>query len=534
MNFLKKIYIRYLQQNIKNPGRSSNGKGTLSAKLVSNDLEVNLKKIKQTLGDSNDIVIRQFKIGLTQTEAMLLYIEGLADVTFIAENIMKSLMGVNPSVDYPSPHCSRMWEIVKGCLLTAGGVKEVQDLDAMFADVLSGDTALFIAGTGKAIIISTKDYPTRGIDEPATEAAVRGPREGFTESLRINTALIRRKIESPDLRFETMIIGRQSKTNVSIVYINSICNPKLVAEAKLRLARIDTEAILESGYIEAFIEDAPYSPFPTIGNTEKPDIVAAKILEGRIAILVDGTPVVLTMPNLFVEGFQSNEDYYSRPYYATLVRWLRYLAFIFTIYLPGFYVAVTTFHQEMIPTPLLITMAAAREGTPFPGLVEALLMGIIFEILREAGIRMPRPVGQAVSIVGALVIGEAAVSAGIVGAPIVIIIALTAITSFIVPSKSDVATLLRFSFTILSGLAGVYGIILGTLIVVIHLSALRSFGVPHLTPLSPLNLIGLKDVLIRARLWAMNLRPVFLGSKNLHRQGNLLKPLPPQGDENHR
>jgi len=260
------------------------------------------------------------------------------------------------------------------------------------------------------------------VEEPDTEAVVRGPREGFTENLKTNTALLRRKIKNPNLRFELIKLGNQTNTNVCITYIKGICNEKFVTEARKRLKHIKTDSILESGYIEAFIEDAPYSPFATVANSEKPDVTAAKILEGRLAVLVDGTPIALTVPYLFMEGFQSSEDYYSRPYYVTLVRWIRFLAFFITVYLPSLYVAATTFHQELIPTPLLVTMIAAKEGTPFPAFVEALLMGLIFEILREAGVRMPRPIGQAVSIVGALVIGEASVSAGLIGAPMVIIV----------------------------------------------------------------------------------------------------------------
>ena len=228
-----------------------------------------------------------------------------------------------------------------------------------------------------------------------------------------------------------MTIGRKTKTAVCLVYLKGVANPQVVEEAKRRLERIDTDGILESGYIEQFIEDAPLSIFSTIGNSEKPDTVAAKILEGRIAVLVDGTPFVLTFPMLFIEGFQSSEDYYSRPYYASLVRVIRFIAFMVSVLGPGIYVAVTTFHQELIPTPLLFTIAAAVEGTPFPTMIEVLVMGVIFEILREAGIRLPRPVGQAISIVGALVVGESAVSAGLIGEPVVIVIALTAVSSFV-------------------------------------------------------------------------------------------------------
>ncbi len=487
--------------------------------------------ITEILGDSDDLVMRKFKLGMDHVEAFLLYIDGLADKTFIAENIMKSLMVFYPMPESRLPDSKTMRRSVKESILTAGDVKETGDFSTVFQGVLSGDTALFIEGMDTALIISSGGFEARGVEEPDTEAVVRGPREGFVESLRTNTALIRRKIKNPNLRFETIAIGKQTKTDVTLAYIKGICHETIVAELKDRLARIDTDAILESGYIEAFVEDAPFSPFATIGNTEKPDNAAAKMLEGRLAILVDGTPVVLTVPHLFIEGFQSSEDYYSRSYYATLVRWIRFLAFFLTVYAPALYIALTTFHQEMLPTTMVITMVAAQEGTPFPIFVETMVMGITFEIIREAGVRMPRPIGQAVSIVGALIVGQAAVSAGIVGAPMVILTALTAITSFIVPARIDVATLLRLTLTIFAAIAGFYGIMLGTLVTFIHLVSLRSFGIPYLSPIAPLTLNDLKDVIIRAPLWAMPTRPEALENANRRRLGYPLKPLPPEDEE---
>lgn len=525
----RSFYYRYLR-----PGKKQQARGESKEKQkLSSNLHANLAMVRETLGNSNDVVIRHVKTGIDKAEAFLLYIDGMVDNSFVAENIIKPLIyGKHISGQELSVFLAdRMLQIIRESILTAGEVKDYSDLDLVLQRVLSGDTALFVAGMDKAYVISTRGFETRGINEPDTESVVRGPREGFTEVLRINTSLLRRKIKSPDLRFEQLTVGKQTKTEICIAYVKGICNEKIVEEVRRRLAQIDTDAILESGYIEAFIEDAPFSPFSTVGNTEKPDIAAAKMLEGRVAVIVDGTPVVLTVPHLFIEAFQSSEDYYSRPYYVTLVRWFRYLAFFLTVYLPSLYIAVTTFHQEMLPTPLLITMAAAREGTPFPALVEALIMGIIFELLREAGVRMPRPIGQAVSIVGALVIGEAAVSAGLIGAPMVIIVALTAIASFVVPPRIDVAAVLRLAFTIFAGIAGFYGLMLGTLAVGIHLVSLRSFGVPYLSPLAPLTVSDLKDVVVRAPLWSMLTRPRAIGSQNRRRQGYPLKPLPPPAEE---
>lgn len=365
------------------------------------------------------------------------------------------------------------------------------------------------------------------VEEPKTESVVRGPREGFVESLGTNTALLRRKIKNTQLKFEKITVGKQTKTDICIVYINGIANEKIVQEVKDRITRIETDSILESGYIEAFIEDAPYSLFPTVGNSEKPDIVSAKLLEGRIAVLTDGTPFVLTLPYLFIEAFQNSEDYYSRPYLATFIRWLRWLAFFISTFLPALYVAITTYHHELLPTSLLISIASANEGSPFPTIVEALLMLVAYEILREAGLRLPKAVGQAVSIVGALVIGDAAVSAGLVGAPMVVVVALTGICSFVVPTLTDVTTVTRFVLLILSGFAGMYGVILGFAGFLTHQLSLRSFGVPYMSPLAPLNVADLKDVLIRAPWWAMTNRPSLIGN-NSTRQKKSMIPHPPR------
>lgn len=526
MRILRNFYYHFLKNVIepsKNP--STHAERTIKQELTG-DLQEQIKIIKQVLGDSDDIVIRQFKIGIGQVAAFVLYIDGLTDKSFVAENILNPLTVSNPMAEEYLPKGQALKKLVMESIITAGEVKEVTDFKDVFTGILAGEAALFITGVNKALLVSCSGFETRGVQEPATEAAVRGPREGFTENLRTNTSLIRRKIKNPNLRFEAMTIGRQTKTQVCLTYVKGISNEKVIAEVRARLARVDTDAILETGYIEAYIEDAPFSPFATTGYTERPDVVAGKMLEGRMAILVDGTPMVLTIPHLFIEGFQTNEDYYYRPHYVTLIRWFRFLAFFLTVFLPSIYIALTTFHQEMIPTPLLITMAAAKEGTPFPAIVEAVGMGITFELLREAGIRMPRPVGQAVSIVGALVIGDAAVSAGLVGAPMVIVTALTAITSFVVPTRAEVALLLRLSLTIFAAVAGFYGVFVGSLLVIIHLVSLRSFGAPYLAPLAPLTWSDLKDVFVRVPLWAMKTRPRTIEYANRRRQGDSLKPQP--------
>lgn len=476
--------------------------------LYSN-LNENISYIEECLGKSSDVVFRQFKTG--NTNAVLIFIEGLSDGKIINEHVLGPLMVLNQ----PSPLTP---DIISNHLIHISQVNQSKMINTLIEGCLAGDSVLILDHHPKALLLNTRGFETRSIKEPDTEVVVRGPKEGFTEKLQTNTSLIRRKLKNQNLIFESLTLGSQTSTTVYIAYLKNIAKHEVVQEVRKRVSNIKIDSILESGYIEQLIEDAPFSPFPTISNSEKPDIVAAKLLEGRVAILVDGTPVVLIVPKLFVESFQNAEDYYSRPYYVSLVRILRFLAFFITTMGPGIYVALSTFHQELIPTNLLFSMASAREGTPFPAVFEAIGMGAIYEILREAGIRLPRPVGSAVSIVGALVIGEAAVSAGLISAPLIIVIALTAISSFVVTSIADIATLLRLLFTIFAGFMGLFGMSIIFLGILVHLCSLKSFGTPYLFPLAPLNSGGLLDIFIRAPLQALVVRPTAIANKFKKRQ----------------
>lgn len=524
--------LRFWQMKNKNSNQGDNGQ-ELSQSNLYYDLKKNLNVLKGILGTSSDVIMREFAFGNKgQIRSALIFIEGLTDKTTINESIIKPLMYDSRLIATGETFESDNLDNIRATLLSVGNVDQVALINEVVEGCLSGDTILLVNGSKEALVISTRGWETRGVEEPKTESVVRGPREGFAETMGTNTALLRRKIKNPDFTLETMKIGKRTKTNVCIAYLKGVVNPRLIEEIRRRLKRINTDAILESGYIEQFIEDAPFSIFPTVGNSEKPDAVAAKILEGRAAILVDGTPFVLTVPLVFIENFQSAEDYYSRPYFASMIRLIRFLAYFISILAPAVYVALTTFHQELIPTSLLITMATAREGIPFPEVMEALVMGITFEILREAGVRLPRPVGQAVSIVGALVIGESAVSAGLIGAPMVIVVGLTAVSSFVVSAQTDTGAILRLILLFLAATMGGFGIAIGLLGILVHLASLRSFGTPYLSPLAPLSVHDLKDVFVRVPIWAMFTRPRAIGWHDPQRQEFRLKPSPSQEDEN--
>uniref|UniRef100_A0A7C5Z3J6 Spore germination protein n=1 Tax=Caldicellulosiruptor owensensis TaxID=55205 RepID=A0A7C5Z3J6_9FIRM len=477
---------------------------------ITSSYDQNIQNIKDEFGNFSDLIIREFKIGPSNIRAFLVMIDGLVDKMVINEHILKPLMKDINIYKNDQSTCQEVYTLIKENLLYSHCITEEKDWAKTVHCILCGDVALFIDGINRCLLISVRGWESRGIEEPNTEVVVRGPREGFTENLRTNTALIRRKIRDPKLKIESIKIGKISKTDVAICYIESIAKKELVDEVKRRLEKIDMEYILESGYIESFIEDGKYSFFPTVGNSEKPDVVVGKLMEGRVAILVDGTPFALTVPYLFVEAFQTSEDYYSRPYYYSIVRLLRYFSFFVSTTLPALYIAVTTFHQELLPTSLLISIASAQAGIPFPSFAETLTMLVIYEILKEAGVRLPRPVGQAISIVGALVIGEAAVSAGLIGAPMVVTVAFTAISTFMIPAFSDAATIIRFACIVMSAICGLYGIMLIWILMLIHLCSLKSFGVNYLAPIAPTIVHDLKDVFVRLSWKILKKRPISL------------------------
>ena len=454
--------------------------------LLKTSLKENIQHVQQMLGNSSDIVIREILIGKEgPVKAGILYTNGLVDTNSIQNFIMESLMlDINTYQNQMISSHQNVLQVLKDRILAVGSIKDVTEFSSLFTDLLSGDAILLLDGYAEGLTICMRGWRDRGVMESTTETVVRGPKEGFTESLHTNTALIRRKIKTPNLWSESKQIGRLTKTNVAIMYIDGIVNDKVVEEVHKRLDRIDIDGILESGYIEELIQDEPYSPFPTIYYSERPDVIAAELLEGKVAILVDGTPIVLVVPALFVSFIQAAEDYYQRADISTLIRLLRFLSIFIALLGPSIYIAITTFHQEMIPTSLLINLAAQREGVPFPAFIEALMMEAAFEILREAGLRMPKAIGQAISIVGTLVIGSAAVDAGIVSAAMVIVVAITAISSFILPSftMSMSIRMLRFPMMALAASFGLFGILVGFIALILHMCNLRSFGVPYMSP----------------------------------------------------
>jgi hypothetical protein len=497
---------------------------------LSTSLSENLALLKETFKGCGDIVYRLCKLGAEQTiHAVVISTDGLVNNNLVNNDIMKSLMQGSRLLE-PGGNMGpqQAFSFILEGLLNIGDVKEEMKMTEIVDSILRGDTAILIDGVSTAIIANTRGVEMRAVSEPETESVVRGPRQGFTENVRTSTALIRRIIKTPQLKMEPFKVGELTKTEIIVAYIQGIADEQVVEEVRLRIQRINVDSILESGYVEELIEDNPFSPFPQIAHTERPDKAAAELLEGRVIILVDGTPFVLIVPTVFIQFLQSSEDYYERYLMSFAIRAIRYLFFAVALVFPSAYIAATTYHQEMLPTSLLISIAGAREGVPFPAFFEALLMEITFEALREAGVRLPKTVGSAISIVGALVIGESAVRAGIVSPAMVIVVGLTAIASFTIPAFNVAITvrLLRFPMMVLAAVLGFYGIILGIIAMLIHMCSLRSFGVPYFSPVAPFEWRGMKDMIFRAPWWKMKKRSGIISHNNLQRQ-NTPKPEPP-------
>ncbi len=498
---------------------------------LSGSLIKNLRILKAIFLNCSDVVFHEFTFPQNEgTRLAVVYVDGMTDSARLGEQVICPLNGLalDENIKSKIPG-KKALEHIKNSVLCAGEITELNTIEIIVNMILSGKTAILLDGADKALVIDIKGYQKRNIEDSNIDRLSRGPREGFVEDLRTNTSLLRRKIKNPALKIETLKIGRVTNTDVAVVYVEGITNPKIVAELKRRIGRIDIDGILEGGYIEELIEDNPLSPFCTISHSDRVDKIAALLLEGRAAVIVDGTPFVMTAPTLFIEIIHTPEDYYQRFFFSSMVRILRTFTFFISLSASPLYLALITYHPELLPTSLLLNIAAQREAIPFPSFFEIFIMEVAFEILREAGLRMPMPLGQAVSIVGAIVLGDAAVRAGLVTPATVIVIATAAIASFTYCYPGSVTIRpIRFGLLITSGFIGLPGLIFGLLLILIHMANLRSFGIPFLYPIAPLSLDELKDSFVRTPWWSMDKRPRLL-TRNLFRQAPGQQPQPPQG-----
>lgn len=493
---MKRSYIKRLLENMSGKNQDNQPPDDVddNSNHFSTDIRKNEKMLSEQLGTSQDVMLTKFKIKLHNSDdvdAMLVAIDGLVDEEVKRNNVIKPL--IEPPLEKdPSKDLASIRErlAVKSAVIEGDPEKVLQK-------VLKAQAFLLIDGLSEGLLISIEGFEIRSIEEPETEQIVRGSREGFIESLSVNLSMVRRRIASPSLRFETMEIGEYSQTDVTIAYIKDIVDPKIVHEVKSRICQIKVDNINSSGDIEQLIEDHPYSIFPTIGNTERPDKVSRLLMHGRVVIFVDGDPICLYAPFLFVESMKNIEDYISRPYYTSFIRLIRFFSFALSITLPALYISAVNFNKALIPSSLIVPLTVARESVPFPLALEVMIMIIMFEVVREAGVRLPKQVGTAVTIVGPLILGDVAVSTSLVGAPTVIIVSISFIAAFVITPIADVTALLRIALFGATCLFGSYGLTMMLLAVFTHMVSLTSLGIPYMAPFSPFHFRDWKDALIR-------------------------------------
>ena len=489
-----KQWLKYQLNYLLNRRNNKVEQTTLSQPtLLTGELTKDIITLRTMFSNSLDFLVREVEIG--DKKIALLMCEGMISLQSFSELVVEPLQKLQ-SNEKESPR--ELLKRLSTHYVFSADQNEIFTCEEIFRFIMSGFVIILIDGTTAGLACGMQGFSFRSISEPETQVNVRGSKEGFVEPLRINLTMIRRRIKSPQLKFELMSVGKVSNTDICMVYMCDTVSKKMLREIRSRLKKIPMDIVLESGYLQPFLDKKPLSIFSGIGTTERPDCLCAKIAEGRVGILVDGTPFALIAPFFFTEHFQSMDDYTQRPFYATFIRWLKYFSFFLTILLPGLYVAVVTYHPELLPQSLLFNIAVAEESTPFPLMLEALIIHIIFEIMREAGLRLPRAVGHAVSIVGALVIGDAAVTAGLIGSPMIMIVALTAVSSFVVPSVYEAVSVLRISFILIGGCWGLLGITLGLAIVGVNMCAVNPLGIPFTSPLTPFKAGAMRDVLFRA------------------------------------
>jgi spore germination protein KA len=487
-------------------------------KKLDKSLNNNISMIKNLFKNDQTLVIREFENKrLSLVKCCIIYINGMVNTEIINGDIIQPVLNNDLTQDINKDNL--LEELMKKVIISNNVIMET-DINKIVDSIAYGDTLFLLEGYDEALIINSIGWQTRSITEPESAKVVRGPREGFTESIMMNLSLVHRKIKNTDLKFIFKEIGERTHTKTCICYIEGLALESILNELNHRLDKIEIDGIMDSGYIQELIKDAPYSPFETVGSSERPDVIAAKLLEGRIALFVDGSPFVLTVPYLVVENFQASEDYYNNYIFSTINRLIRGFTAVTHIIIPALFLAVVTYHQEMLPTPLLLSISASRQNVPIPTAVSLFLMLFIIDVLREAGTRMPSRVGQAVNIIGTIVLGQAAIEAKLVSAPVLIISALTGITSLINMNFLTATILYRNLLLLGASFLGIYGLLLGFIVLYLHLMSIRSFGVPYMMSVTKALDHEGQDAWIRMPWWTMTLRTKIVASKNLVRQSS--------------
>ena len=451
----------------------------------------NKNKLEADFLDCSDFLLRECKVN--GVDCIVCVLDGMIDSLQLSHMIMTPMLNYNGD----EKTNAELFDTLKTSVINSLELSEVTTFEDVHFYLASGFAVVFVDGVSKCLSLGIQGFTKRQTDEPPTEADIKGAKECFTETLNDNKAIIRRRIKTPNLKLKQIKVGEETKTSVVIAYIKGVADDVLISDVEKRITEAPIRNLQDFGELASFLDSEISSYFSAVGNTERPDTLCSKLLEGRVAIMMDGSPFAIYVPCLFTDSFSTVDDYDNLPFYATLNRLLKYFAFVMSIALPGFYVATGTFHQELIPTSLMFTIASAEATTPFSLMEEALLVLVLYEIMREAGIRLPKMIGHAVSIICALVIGDAVVNAGLVGTPMLVVIAVTAIASYVIYPLYESISVLRILFIILGGFTGIYGIVLGTCVICVNIAALNPYGVPYSAPVSPLNMKSLGDIFYR-------------------------------------
>lgn len=474
---------------------------------ISKDLKENIDYIK-SICTNKDLVVRELFCGSKKI-----------DLVFLNEQINEERLEryvILPIVE--SKITPKNFEDIKKKVIAISEIKDETDLNETINEIMKGNSVLFMQGENVAVKCMTLKSAQRAVEEPPSSEVIYGPREGFVEGIKTNLSLIRKRLPTARLKIEELEVGRYTKSKVGICYLDDIADDKVVKKIKSRIQNIDIDGILDAHYLTSFLEEKKNSVFKQVGKTEKPDIAVAKILEGRVAILVDASPVVLTLPFVLIEDLQNSDDYYQKSFRVSFIRCLRTIGLIFSILLPGIYLSIQLYHYRIIPIKFLVTIMDSTQGITFSPFMEMLFVLILFDILFEASLRMPKYIGVAVSIVGALVLGDTAVKAGLVSSPAVMIIALTGISFYTLPDQTAQLGILRLLFTLLGGMIGFIGIVVGSIAIVVYLVDFNAYGSPYLAPYSPYIKGDLKDGIFKLETISLKTRPRSVPNKNKKRQ----------------
>ena len=466
---------------------------------IMSSLECNLKRITEISGGSSDVLINRFVTG--GISCALVCCEGMVAASVITELIFEPITGIEHQES-----SAELFHHIQEQLLLSTDRPVAEDMGTVFRLIHSGFAVLFAEGESRALAFGVQGYASRGVSEPSGENNIMGAHEGFTETIRTSMSQLRRRLKSPDLVMELIQKGEKSRTDLCLCYMKDRVPPELMERIRRSLGRIKLETVLTTGYIRPFVENGRFGIFSTTGVTERPDVLCSKLIEGRVGILVDGVPYAIVIPKLFCESFQTLDDYSYKPYYSTFIRWLKYIAFVMSVLLPAVYAAIVMYHPELINSTLFMLLVEAEKNAPLSIMTESLFVLLMYEVIREAGVRLPKPTGGAVSIISGLIIGDAAVKSGLVSTPLLTVTALAVLGGLVIPALDPEITVLRFAFLIAGGVMGLFGISLLACAVLINICSAEDYGFPYTAPLSPFRRRGMSDTAYRTDMKKMQER----------------------------